>query len=145
MFSTLDYLGLYDPTKTTHEDKAFDLSRMDLEVFNTQLDGDPFDNDEEKIIYVNLPDLRDKVDKEVLLKKDKEALTKTNSDPSTEAFFKRLRECMSIQIADQLAEDFCYINTKKNRKALIEEICLYRNNYLLLTTYQCRLIATLSR
>lgn len=51
-------------------EKIFDLSRMDLEVFNKQLDGDPFDNDVEKAMYVAVPDLRELVPKEIL-KRDK--------------------------------------------------------------------------
>jgi hypothetical protein len=100
-------------------------------------------------MYDMIPDLRELVPKEIL-KRDKEALTKAlnggrDETQITEAFFKRLKECMSIQIADELAVDFCYINSKKNRRSIIEEICVYRNNYLLLAPHQCRLMAILSR
>lgn len=64
------------------------------------MEGDPFDNDEEKSLYVQIPDLRDLVPKEIL-KRDKEALTKAligvkDEAQVTEAFFKRLRECISV-------------------------------------------------
>jgi regulator of nonsense transcripts 2 len=52
---------------------------------------------------------------------------------------------MNCEIADVLAHDFCYMNSKQNRRNLISDILEYRKDYNLLLPYLCRFIATLNR
>ncbi|CAD8157548.1 unnamed protein product [Paramecium octaurelia] len=53
------------------------------------------------------------------------------------------KDCSSIDIADQMALEF--VNTKQNRKKLLEEMQNFKQNYTIVIPYQCRLFATLCK
>lgn len=52
--SILDCLGLYDPNTPIESDegKIFDLSNKDMEAFKDIAEGDPFELEEEKLLYL---------------------------------------------------------------------------------------------
>lgn len=79
MISVLDYFGLYDPSKTnqcvSEEDKIYDLNQKEMEAFKDVAEGDPFELEEEKLLYIQLVDLKESVPKEIL-KKEKDALSR---------------------------------------------------------------------
>ncbi|KAM3139094.1 hypothetical protein pb186bvf_008905 [Paramecium bursaria] len=53
------------------------------------------------------------------------------------------KECSSIEIADQMAQEFQ--NNQKNRRKLIEDILNYKQNYMVLMPFQCRLLANICK
>lgn len=78
-YSVLDFFGMYDPTKSSEllkeDDKIYDLNQSELKAFKDIAEGDPFELDEEKVLYLQLLDLKELVPKEIL-KRDKEALSR---------------------------------------------------------------------
>ena len=71
-----------------------------------------------------------------------------NSDskqPTMEAIINRLPECYNKEEIDRLAEDFCYLNSSKNRKKLVTALFSAPRGQLELLPLYARLAATLSR
>lgn len=59
------------------------------------------------------------------------------------ALLDRLPMCISRDLIDRLAEEFCYVNTKSNRKRLIDTLFAAPRSRLDLIPYYARMIATL--
>lgn len=60
-------------------------------------------------------------------------------------FLSKLNQCISKDVADDLAKEFCYLNSKKNKNKLILDVVEYRYEYALMTPFLCRFIANLSK
>lgn len=94
-----DCMGLYDPEKPIAvEDDVFNLYKKDFDDSeDVVVEGEPY-NEEEKAFYLELPDLKELVPKEILMnKKDKKAGEQFGGRDETQIqddFFKRIKECM---------------------------------------------------
>eukprot|EP01091_Cochliopodium_minus_P000034 TRINITY_DN1003_c0_g1_i1.p1 TRINITY_DN1003_c0_g1~~TRINITY_DN1003_c0_g1_i1.p1 ORF type:complete len:1191 (+),score=426.85 TRINITY_DN1003_c0_g1_i1:21-3593(+) len=56
-----------------------------------------------------------------------------------------LQNCNSREMVDKATIDFCYVNTKKSRKSLVEELYRVPKNKLELIPYYSRMVATLNQ
>ncbi|KAL3689456.1 hypothetical protein R1sor_015765 [Riccia sorocarpa] len=107
------------------------------------------------------PVIRDKDDKDKGKESDKEkarerdAERKGDRDPekekikglegaSLDSLVQRLPGCVSRDLIDQLTVDFCYLNSKSNRKKLVRALFNVPRTSLELIPYYSRMIATLS-
>ncbi|KAK7281415.1 hypothetical protein RIF29_09392 [Crotalaria pallida] len=80
-------------------------------------------------------------DKKVENEKDKlRSLEGTNLD----ALLQRLPGCVSRDLIDQLTVEFCYLNSKSNRKKLVRALFSVPRTSLELLPYYSRMVATLS-
>ncbi|GAA0169591.1 RNA metabolism protein [Lithospermum erythrorhizon] len=74
---------------------------------------------------------------------DKEKL-KSVEGSSLDSLFQRLPNCVSRDLIDQLTVEFCYLNSKSNRKKLVRILFNVPRTSLELLPYYSRIIATLS-
>ncbi|KAF5733782.1 Regulator of nonsense transcripts 2 isoform 1 [Tripterygium wilfordii] len=61
-----------------------------------------------------------------------------------DALLQRLQGCVSRDLIDQLTVDFCYLNSKSNRKKLVRALFTVPRTSLELLPYYSRMVATLS-
>jgi MIF4G domain len=87
-----------------------------------------FDFDEDRDFYLNFPAIEE--NKEHNYIQDK-----------FEGFKKKLHQCSSKEIADQLAEEFVKIANKKHRKDLVDTLCLYSKHTQQFLPFYSRMIA----
>ncbi|XP_017697728.2 regulator of nonsense transcripts UPF2 isoform X2 [Phoenix dactylifera] len=63
---------------------------------------------------------------------------------SLDGLFQRLPSCVSRDLIDQLTVEFCYLNSKANRKKLVRSLFNVPRTSLELLPYYSRMVATLS-
>ncbi|KAK8575616.1 hypothetical protein V6N12_063284 [Hibiscus sabdariffa] len=76
-------------------------------------------------------------------KKGKEKL-KGSEGTNLDALLQRLPGCVSRDLIDQLTVEFCYLNSKSNRKRLVRALFNVPRTSLELLPYYSRMVATLS-
>ncbi|PKI43287.1 hypothetical protein CRG98_036373 [Punica granatum] len=69
---------------------------------------------------------------------------KGSEGTTLDALLQRLPGCVSRDLIDQLTVDFCYINSKSNRKRLVRALFNVPRTSLELLPYYSRMVATLS-
>ncbi|XP_068329471.1 regulator of nonsense transcripts UPF2-like [Pyrus communis] len=107
------------------------------EAKSTEKGKDKEEKDKDKI---KDPD-KEKADRKV--ENDKEKL-KSIEGTNLDALLQRLPGCVSRDLIDQLTVEFCYLNSKANRKKLVRALFNVPRTSLELLAYYSRLVATLS-
>ncbi|CAN6704891.1 unnamed protein product [Malus baccata var. baccata] len=107
------------------------------EAKSTEKGKDKEEKDKDKI---KDPD-KEKVDRKG--ENDKEKL-KSIEGTNLDALLQRLPGCVSRDLIDQLTVEFCYLNSKANRKKLVRALFNVPRTSLELLAYYSRLVATLS-
>ncbi|CAI8584077.1 unnamed protein product [Vicia faba] len=74
---------------------------------------------------------------------DKEKLRSVEGT-NLDALLQRLPGCVSRDLIDQLTVEFCYLNSKSNRKKLVRDLFSVPRTSLELLAYYSRMVATLS-
>ncbi|KAL5711202.1 Regulator of nonsense transcripts upf2 [Ranunculus cassubicifolius] len=82
-------------------------------------------------------------DTEKKVENEKEKLKGTEGT-NLDALLQRLPGCVSRDLIDQLTVDFCYLNSKSNRKRLVRALFNVPRTSLELLPYYSRMVATLS-
>ncbi|CAD8121515.1 unnamed protein product [Paramecium sonneborni] len=120
-----DCMGDYDPQDTDQDNEILNLNGRDFQQTNSD-DTDCF-LEEERKLYCQLITINNPPD----------------SNQVTVQQNQKQKDCSSIEIVDQMALEF--VNTKQNRKKLLEELQNFKQNYTIVIPYQCRLFATLCK
>ncbi|CAD8075713.1 unnamed protein product [Paramecium primaurelia] len=120
-----DCMGEYDPTNPDNEGGILNLNIRDFQSNNCD-DTDCF-LEEERKLYCQLITINNPPDPNQIVVQQNQ----------------KQKDCSSIEISDQMALEF--VNTKQNRKKLLEEMQNFKQNYTIVIPYQCRLFATLCK
>nr|KYP46504.1 Regulator of nonsense transcripts 2 [Cajanus cajan] len=129
--------------QTTHESGEVSTESNTLpEAESTERVKDKEEKDKSKELDREKEKEKEKdIDKKGENEKDKlRSLEGTNLD----ALLQRLPGCVSRDLIDQLTVEFCYLNSKSNRKKLVRALFNVPRTSLELLPYYSRMIATLS-
>ncbi|KAH9311223.1 hypothetical protein KI387_026258, partial [Taxus chinensis] len=77
-------------------------------------------------------------------KENEKDKVKSLDGPNLDTLLQRLPGCVSRDLIDQLTVDFCYLNSKSNRKKLVRALFNVPRTSLELLPYYSRMVATLS-
>ncbi|GLJ39978.1 hypothetical protein SUGI_0817920 [Cryptomeria japonica] len=77
-------------------------------------------------------------------KENEKDKVKSLDGPNLDTLLQRLPGCVSRDLIDQLTVDFCYLNSKSNRKKLVRALFNVPRTSLVLLPYYSRMVATLS-
>mmetsp|Transcript_7552 Transcript_7552/g.26578 ORF Transcript_7552/g.26578 Transcript_7552/m.26578 type:complete len:1015 (+) Transcript_7552:277-3321(+) len=113
-----------------------------------------WEDDDTRIFYENLVDLRTTVPKVLLQEKAVEDVPRNQSgeddgesnrtSDSFKHMLRRLSICTSRELADAFATDFCYSNSSLNRQHLLRALLIPTTQDLSLIPYFARIAATLA-
>jgi hypothetical protein len=98
------------------------VSKLDKDKEANALESSIWDDEDTKSFYENLPDLRILVPAVLLGGEEKKAANANGSvgGITLDQLLGRLSNCVNRDLIDQAALDFCYVNSKSNRKKLVK-------------------------
>ena len=108
--------------------KIASVQQIVAKYINKADNAEIFEDEFQKEIYENIPDLVNSEDK-------------NTTEESYKEFKPKLDNCKNVSDCNEICKAFCLVNNKKHRKMLAKDCLEYRKQYHLVTPYLCRVVA----